>query len=305
MEKETFLVIVGPTGVGKTQAALELAERSDAEILSADSRQIYRYMDIGTAKPSPEERKKVQHYFIDIVDPDQTYTAGDYGQQARQQLQDLFRRDKTAIVVGGSGLYIRALLDGLSPELPSDPEIKNQLVAEIKILGNTELHRRLREVDPPAAERIHPHDSQRILRALEVFQISGKKISELQKILPRDKLEFTPLVVGLNMERRKLYQRIEQRVEKMIEEGLVEEARKLLQMGYDKDLNSLKTVGYKEIFPLLDGKRTLKDTVAEINKNSRRYAKRQLTWFCNDPKVRWIEDFGGYSTALRKLFCDS
>ncbi len=304
MEKEKFLVIVGPTGVGKTQTALELAERSGAEILSADSRQIYRYMDIGTAKPSPKERKRVKHYFIDIVNPDQTYTAGDYGQQARQQLQDLFRREKTPIVVGGSGLYLRALLDGLSPELPSDPEIKNQLVAELKILGSIELHRRLREVDPQAAERIHPHDSQRIVRALEVFQITGKKISELQNVPPQQKLNFTPLVVGLNMERRKLYQRIEQRVERMIEEGLVEEVKKLLEMGYDKDLNSLKTVGYKEVFPLLEGGRALKETVEEIKKNSRRYAKRQLTWFCKDPKVRWIENFSGDSTAIWKLFCD-
>ncbi|MCK4416697.1 MAG: tRNA (adenosine(37)-N6)-dimethylallyltransferase MiaA, partial [Candidatus Latescibacteria bacterium] len=221
---------MGPTGVGKTQAALELAERSGAEILSADSRQIYRYMDIGTAKPSPEERKRVKHYFIDILNPDQRYTAGDYGQQARQQLRDVFRQNKTPIVVGGSGLYIRALLDGLSPELPSDSEIKNQLVAELKILGSIELHRRLREVDSRAAERIHPHDSQRIVRALEVFQISGKKISELQKIRPQHKLKFTPLVVGLNMQRKRLYQRIEQRVEKMIEEGLVEEVKKLLAM---------------------------------------------------------------------------
>jgi tRNA dimethylallyltransferase len=304
MEKEKFLVIVGPTGVGKTQAALELAERSGAQILSADSRQIYRYMDIGTAKPSPKERKRVKHYFIDIVNPDQTYTAGDYGQQARQQLQDLFRREKTPIVVGGSGLYLRALLDGFSPELLSDPEIKNQLVAELKISGSIELHRRLREVDPQAAERIHPHDSQRILRALEVFQITGKKISGLQNVPPQDKLEFTPLVVGLNMERRKLYQRIEQRVERMIEEGLVEEVKKLLEMGYDKDLNSLKTVGYKEVFPLLEGGRALKETVEEIKKNSRRYAKRQLTWFCKDPKVRWIENFSGDSTAIWKLFCN-
>ncbi len=305
MKQQRFLVIVGPTGVGKTHVALELAEKSGAEILSADSRQIYRYMDIGTAKPSPQERKRVRHYFIDIVNPDQRYTAGDYGQQAREQLRDLFRRGKLPIVVGGSGLYVRALLDGLSPELPSNPEIKTRLIEELKASGNTELHRRLREVDPRAAERIHPHDSQRIVRALEVFQITGKKISELQKVLPQEKLEFTPLVVGLNMERKKLYHRIEQRVERMIAEGLVEEVKKLLKMGYSKDLNSLKTVGYKEVFPLLEGKQTLKQTVEEIKKNSRRYAKRQLTWFCNDPRVRWIENFRGDSTALWKLFCNS
>lgn len=305
MKQQRFLVIVGPTGVGKTRVALEIAEKSGAQILSADSRQIYRYMDIGTAKPSPEERRRVRHYFIDIINPDQRYSAGDYGQQARQQLRDLFRLGKLPIVVGGSGLYIRALLDGLSPELPSNPEIKNQLIEELKASGNIELHRRLREVDPQAAERIHPHDSQRILRALEVFQITGRKISELQKILPQQKLEFTPVVIGLNMERKKLYRKIEQRVERMIAEGLVEEVEKLVKMGYSKDLNSLKTVGYKEVFPLLEGKQTLEKTVEEIKKNSRRYAKRQLTWFCSDPRVRWIDNFRGNSTALWKLLCDS
>jgi len=305
MKQQRFLVIVGPTGVGKTRVALEIAEKSGAQILSADSRQIYRYMDIGTAKPSPEERRRVRHYFIDIVNPDQRYSAGDYGQQARQQLRDLFRLGKLPIVVGGSGLYIRALLDGLSPELPSNPEIKNQLIEELKASGNIELHRRLREVDPQAAERIHPHDSQRILRALEVFQITGRKISELQKILPQRKLEFTPVVIGLNMERKKLYRKIEQRVERMIAEGLVEEVEELVKMGYSKDLNSLKTVGYKEVFPLLEGKQTLEKTVEEIKKNSRRYAKRQLTWFCSDPRVRWIDNFRGDSTALWKLLCDS
>ena len=302
MKQRRFLVIVGPTGVGKTRVALEIAEKSGAQILSADSRQIYRYMDIGTAKPSREERRRVRHYFIDIINPDQRYSAGEYGQQARQQLRDLFRRGKLPIVVGGSGLYIRALLDGLSPELPSDPEIKNQLIEELKASGNIELHRRLREVDPQAAERIHPHDSQRILRALEVFQITGRKISEMQKILPQQKLEFTPVVVGLNMERKRLYQKIEQRVERMIAEGLVEEVEKLVRMGYSKDLNSLRTVGYKEVFPLLEGKQTLEKTVEEIKKNSRRYAKRQLTWFCSDPRVRWIDNFRGDSTALWKLF---
>ncbi|MCD6169721.1 MAG: tRNA (adenosine(37)-N6)-dimethylallyltransferase MiaA [Candidatus Latescibacteria bacterium] len=305
MKQRRFLVIVGPTGVGKTRVALEIAEKSGAQILSADSRQIYRYMDIGTAKPSREERRRVRHYFIDIINPDQRYSAGEYGQQARQQLRDLFRRGKLPIVVGGSGLYIRALLDGLSPELPSDPEIKNQLIEELKASGNIELHRRLREVDPQAAERIHPHDSQRILRALEVFQITGRKISEMQKILPQQKLEFTPVVVGLNMERKRLYQKIEQRVERMIAEGLVEEVEKLVRMGYSKDLNSLRTVGYKEVFPLLEGKQTLEKTVEEIKKNSRRYAKRQLTWFCSDPRVRWIDNFRGDSTALWKLFCNS
>nr|HID59762.1 tRNA (adenosine(37)-N6)-dimethylallyltransferase MiaA [Desulfobacterales bacterium] len=284
-----LVVIVGPTAVGKTELAFRLAKRIGAEIVSADSRQIYRYMDIGTAKPTPEQRKAVKHHFIDIVNPDERYTAGDYGQQARSVIRDLFCQNQFPVVVGGSGFYIRALLDGLFHGPRSDPKVKEGLIEKVKRLGSNRLHQELMRIDSEAAGRIHPNDIQRIVRALEVYQLTGKPISRLQRESPQGMFEFEPIIIGLTMERTCLYQRIDKRVDDMISKGLIEEVKKLEEMGYGRDLNSLNTVGYKEIFPLLDGEARLEETVDRIKKNSRRYAKRQLTWFRRDPRIKWTQ----------------
>ncbi len=283
-------LIVGPTGIGKTELSLEIADRlKDVEIVCADSRQVYRYLNVGTGKPTQAQMSQVPHHFIDIFDPDYTYTAGVYGKEARRVIDDIFKRRKHPIVVGGSGLYIRALLDGLFEEELTDAEVKRQLQKEIESKGPQDLHYELSRVDPASAQRIHPNDRQRIVRALLVFRSSGYPLSYLHETSPPQELGAEPLIFGITTERGKLYRKIEERVDKMIRDGLIDEVRSILEMGYSKDLNSLQTVGYREVFPLLDGQVTLQETTNAIKRNSRRYAKRQFTWFRADSRTKWVE----------------
>ena len=283
-------LIVGPTGIGKTELSHQIADRlKDVEIVCADSRQVYRYLNVGTAKPTQTQMSQVPHHFIDIVDPDCTYTAGVYGKEARRVIDDIFKRRKHPIVVGGSGLYIRALLDGIFEEGPIDPEVKRQLQKEIESKGPQDLHYELSRVDPASAQKIHPNDRQRIVRALLVFRSSGYPLSHLHETSPPHELGAEPLIFGITTERGKLYRNIEERVDKMIRDGLIDEVRLILEMGYSKELNSLQTVGYREVFPLLDGQATLQETTDAIKRNSRRYAKRQFTWFRGDSRTKWVE----------------
>jgi tRNA dimethylallyltransferase len=275
--------------VGKTETALALAERAGAEIIACDSRQVYRFLDIGTAKPTQEERKKVRHHLIDVADPDEDYNAGRYAREALDAIQSLSRQGKPFLVVAGTGLYLRALIRGLfdAPSVPSG--IRERLKAEALKIGQGAMHERLKRVDPEAALKIHPNDPRRILRALEVYEATGKPLSEWWQDSRVVRKELDPILFGLTRPREVLYERINMRVEGMMKQGLIRECESLLQRGYSPALNSLQSVGYKEVFEHLQGHRGLDETVSLIQQNTRNYAKRQLTWFRKEAEVEWLD----------------
>ncbi len=283
------LFIVGPTASGKSKVGFEIAKIMNGEIISVDSRQNYKYMDIGTAKPSKEELTEVIHHFIDELLPDQNYNAGEYGIRARERIDNLLHKGKNPIVVGGSGLYIQALVDGFFDGPSADNKIRANLEKRMEIEGAEALLGELRKIDPKAATKMLPTNIRRIIRALEVHQITGSTISDLQK----DNIEpkFKPIMVGISWERGVLYNRINKRVDWMLESGLLEEVKQLLEKGYTSNLNALQTVGYQEAFKYLDGKLTYDEMVGLIKQNSRRYAKRQLTWFRRDERIKWFEAY--------------
>lgn len=287
MEKKV-LAIVGPTASGKTKLSLIVAERINGEIISADSRQVYKYMDIGTAKPSREEREKIKHYFIDELNPDEEFNAGIFGERGREIIEDIFSRGKVPIIVGGSGLYIKALIDGFFEGPGSDWELREILYNRAKEFGKESLYEELKKIDPESAQKIHPNNLKRIIRALEVYYLTGKPISQLQKEV-KPEINFNAVQIGLKWDRKKLYKRIEERVNEMLNKGLIDEVKNLRTLGYDKNLNSLQTVGYKEVFNYLDGLITYDEMVYLIKRNSRRYAKRQLIWFRQDKRIIWVD----------------
>jgi len=287
--KKEVLIIVGPTAVGKTRLSLVLAKRlNNAEIISADSRQVYKLMNIGTAKPTAEELASVPHHFINIKYPDEYYSAGKFGREARQAMAHLFKAGKSPLVVGGSGLYIRALSDGFFEKQVYDEQIKTRLKKEINIRGIAHLYERLNQVDRQSAEKIHPNDSHRIIRALEVFELTGETLSSLQR-QSSQKADFEPVFIGLTRNREKLYHIIEKRVDQMLEQGLVHEVINLKKMGYHAELNSMQTVGYHEVFEYIDQTIDFDEMVCLIKQHSRNYAKRQLTWFRNDERIKWFD----------------
>ena len=262
-------------------------------------------MDIGTAKPSLEERGNITHYFVDEYPPDQDFNASEFGNKGRLIIDDILRRSTLPLIVGGSGLYIRALVDGLFEGPPPDPELRHQLYHRLKEEGAEKLLSELRAVDPVAAASMLPSNTRRIVRALEVHQLTGVPISELQK--SKIEISFTPVFAGLQWDRAVLYDRINRRVDLMIERGLVEEVKKMLVSGYVPTLNALQTVGYKEAIDFLSGKISHERMVELIKQNSRRYAKRQLTWFRYDERIQWFavcsdEDFEGIAIQIGEYF---
>ena len=283
------LVILGPTGVGKTQISLGLADILDGEVVSFDSRQVYKYMDIGTAKPTKMEVKKVAHHLIDIVYPDEKFTAAVYGRKAREAIKEIIKRGKQPIVVGGSGLYLKALIKGFFEGPKGDEKLRARLKEEESKFGPHYLFEKLKEIDPKAAQRVHPHDSVRIIRALEVYELTGKPITSLQEKGDYEPFEMDFIKVGLTLDRKKLYERIDQRVEKMISEGFLDEVKELKEKGYSSKLKAFKTVGYQELFSYLEGKIDFPSAVERIKLNTRHYAKRQLTWFRKDKEIRWLD----------------
>jgi len=283
------LVIVGPTGVGKTQISLKLADILDGEVVSLDSRQVYKYMDIGTAKPTKKEMKKVAHHLIDIVYPDEKFTAADYGKKAREVIREIIERGKQPIVVGGSGLYLKALTKGFFKGPKGDEKLRERLKEEGSKLGPYHLFEKLKEVDPKAAQRIHPNDLVRIIRALEVYELTGKPITSLQEKGDYEPFEMDFIKVGLSLDRKKLYERIDLRVEKMISEGFLDEVKGLKERGYSSELKAFKSVGYQELFSCLEGKIDLPSAVVSIKLKTHHYAKRQLTWFRKDKEIKWLD----------------
>ncbi|TDI93466.1 MAG: tRNA (adenosine(37)-N6)-dimethylallyltransferase MiaA [Caldithrix sp.] len=288
MKQDRVLFIVGPTGIGKTALAIKLAERLKGEIVSADSRQIYEFMTIGTAKPTKEELAAVPHHFIDIKTPDEYYSAGQFGSEARVCIVEIQKRGMQPMVVGGSGLYIRALIDGLFEPKIADERVKTNLKKEAGENGISVLHSRLKTIDPRTAAKLHPTDSQRIMRALEVFEVTGEPFSNFVDRKPQP-AEFSPCIIGLTLERSELYKRIEERVDIMLELGLLDEVHELRKMGYGQDLNALQSVGYQEGFLYLDGKLSISEMAALIKQKTRNYAKRQMTWFRKDERIDWVD----------------
>jgi tRNA dimethylallyltransferase len=295
------LIILGPTAVGKSKVALEIADKLNGEIISADSRQVYKYMDIGIAKPTSQEQKKVPHHLIDIIKPDEKFSAAEYAKRAREAIHEIVERNKQPIVVGGSGLYIKALTEGFFEGPQANAKIRKRLGKEAKKLGNSHLYQKLKAVDPITASKVYPNDLKRIIRGLEVYELTGKTMAELQQrgvyLVP----EFEFIKVGLSLDRKELYQRIEKRVDAMFRGGLLEEVKNLRKMGYSPKLNALNTLGYKELFLYLQRKITLEEAMEKIKQNTRNYAKRQLTWFKKDKEIIWLsaEDADLVSKMLR------
>jgi tRNA dimethylallyltransferase len=286
--KQVVIFIVGPTATGKTCLSMSLSQKLPAEIVSADSRQIYKYLDIGTAKPSKEALQQVSHHFVDILEPDEPYSAGQFSLDARKVIDQIFSHGKVPMVVGGSGLYVKALLEGFFTRNITNLKIRESLQQRLLQEGSEALHQDLLKVDPVTAEKIHPRNSNRILRALEVYLSSGERLSELQKakVPPPN---FSSLKFGIVKERGLLYHDIDQRVEEMFQKGLLREVANILEMGYDPNLNSLNTVGYKEVIQYLNGEIDYQSCVSMIKQNSRHYAKRQLTWFRLDRDIHWYK----------------
>ncbi|MFB3881960.1 MAG: tRNA (adenosine(37)-N6)-dimethylallyltransferase MiaA [Armatimonadota bacterium] len=304
-----LLAIVGPTATGKSEVGLLLAQALGGEIVSADSMQVYRGMDIGTAKPTAEQRARLPHHLIDIVEPDAPFSVADYRERANAALADIWSRGRQPILVGGSGLYIRAVLYEMDFAVPPDPELRQQLASEADAHGLGRLYQRLRATNPDAAARIHPNDRKRIIRALEVAQHAaagkrpvdhrrGLRYNDTGRPFPRassalasapPKLRFPAVQFGLIVARDELYRRIEARTEAMVSAGLVHEVRRLLAQGYDERLVSMKGLGYAQMLPHVRGETSLDEAVRVLKRDTRRFAKRQLTWFRADRAIRWID----------------
>ena len=286
---KSIIILAGPTAVGKSQISLALARDLNLEIINADSMQVYKYLDIGTAKPSPSEQKIVKHHLIDIVEPDEQYDAGRFREDADKVIFELFEKRQTPLISGGTGLYIKALLFGLLSSPPKCLEIRNELKAESEKYGIEHLYSELAKIDPETAKKIKPKDTQRIIRALEVFKITVKPISYFQKQHGFKKPRYRYLYLCLKREKEELTKRIEERVNGMIEKGFENEVRNLLQNGYSKNLNSLNSLGYKEMIAYINGKYNLYEAIQLIKQNTKRYAKRQMTWFKAQPNLIWID----------------
>lgn len=282
-----ILVIVGPTASGKTELSVELARKCNGQILSADSRQIFKFMDIGTAKPTQDERERAVHHFVDQLMPDADFSAGEFGIRGRPLVEKLFNTGFTPIVTGGSGLYIRSLVDGMFEGKYKDMEIRFRLKRRAHLEGLDVLYNELKGVDSISAERIHPNDAKRIIRALEVYQISGRPMSEIQS-KEHTKSLFPNSWWGIQWPRETLIKRINTRVDRMIEAGLIREVLKLKEMGYKAHLNALDSVGYKEVYDYLNGKISQDEMIELIKRNTRRFAKKQMTWFRKNKRIQWI-----------------
>ena len=284
-----IIVIAGPTASGKSSIAVDIAEEFDGEIINADSMQVYRYMDIGTAKPAMDERKGILHHLLDVVDPDEEFNASIYRSMADTIINRITSRGKLSLVVGGTGLYIKTLLGGLLSCPPHDPAIRSKLNSEWDELGSACLHERLKKLDPESSERIHPNDRTRVIRALEVIALTEKPLSSLVQNHGFQESPFQALKICLSRERSELYQRINDRSVKMIESGLVSEVEKLLEKGYTGDLKSMKSLGYRHVLRFIKGDWDKDETVLRLQADTRRYAKRQMTWFKADPEMIMTE----------------
>lgn len=287
-KREKLVVIIGPTAVGKTDLSLELAEQFDGEIISGDSMQVYREMDIGTAKASPHELARVPHHLIDIISPRDEYSVAQFQESATRLITEINQRGHLPFIVGGTGLYIESVTHRFQfSQTSQDPEFRDRLQRLADTEGVEALHARLAQVDPITAQRLHPNDVKRVIRALEIYESSGYKMSDFQ--LRAQHSPYDLVFIGLTMDRDVLYQRINHRVDLMIEAGLVEEVRGLLDRGYEASLVSMQGLGYKELVPYLYGEITLEKAVNDIKQRTRHFAKRQLSWFRRMSEIQWFD----------------
>jgi tRNA dimethylallyltransferase len=289
MNKPEIIVVCGPTGIGKTATAIGLCQAVGGRVINADSMQIYRFMDIGTAKPTGDELAQVPHDLVDIVNPDEPYDAARFASEADLRIRALWAEGIVPVVAGGTGLYIKALVGGLFRAHPADPAVLARLETRCREQGAGVLHDRLKTLDPEAAGRIHPNDAFRIIRALEIFETTGRPISEYQAAHGFADQPYRVLKLGLAMDRERLYERINRRVDLMIEAGFVDEVKGLLARGYSPDLKSMGSLGYRHIIAWLQGDETWDETLRLLKRDTRRYAKRQMTWFRADPAIEWFE----------------
>ena len=293
--KENLFILLGPTAIGKTEVSISLAQKMKGEIISADSMQIYKYMDIGSAKVTKEEMDGVKHHLVDILYPDEEFTVANYKSKAKQLIAELNSENKIPIVAGGTGLYINSLVYDLNfTEVPPNEEFRRKLEIIAEQKGNEYIHERLENIDEESSKKISPNDQKRVIRALEIYEVTGKTMSEYNKDFRKPVEAYNLVMIGLNMDRARLYERINQRVDIMIERGLIEEVKSILAKGYNKDLVSMKGIGYKEIIMYLENIITLEESIELIKQKSRNYAKRQLTWFRRDDRIKWI-DLDNYS----------
>ncbi|MCL4458995.1 MAG: tRNA (adenosine(37)-N6)-dimethylallyltransferase MiaA [Chloroflexi bacterium] len=295
-----LIALVGPTGVGKSELAISLAPGLNAEIVSADSRQIYRYMDIGTAKPTLEDQARVPHHLIDIVDPDEIYTLAMYQEEALHCIDGIIKHGCVPLLVGGTGLYVRAVVEGLQiPHVAPNPKVRAELEEKARTCGPEALYQELSRVDPAAAAKIDPQNLRRIIRALEVYHLTGQPISHLQRA---DGSRYRVLMIGLTMPREELYHRIDARVDRMIARGLVEEVKRLVAMSYGYELPAMSGLGYKQIGSYLRGEIGLDEAIKMIKYQTHRLARQQYMWFrLSDPKIRWLEQGPEAASAAYRL----
>ena len=284
-----IVIILGPTAVGKSELAVDLAEAIGAAIVNADSQQVYRYLDIGTGKPTSADRQRVAHFLLDVVDPDEDFSAALFSRLARQSIAEIRTAQKHALLCGGTGLYLKALTQGLFEGPAADAEIRRALMRHIENEGLGSLYRRLTEVDPGAAAAIHPNDRQRTIRALEVFEATGKRLSDWQREHSFQERRFDLLKIGLHRPRDELYELINRRCERMVDDGLLDEVRGLVARGYGLSLKPLRSIGYRQMGQVLEGRQSSPDALAEMKRETRHFAKRQLTWFRRDQEIQWFE----------------
>ena len=289
MEKQKVIVICGPTASGKTALSIELAKKIDGEIVSCDSMQIYKEMDIGTAKPTLEEMQGIKHYMIGIISPNERYSVADYKKDAKKAIREILNKGKVPIVVGGTGLYIDSLIYEIEyQDIEFDKEYREHLEKEVKEKGLEELYNVAKEIDPEAIEKISKNDKKRILRILEIYHATGENKTEQERKSRQKEVEYDYKVYALNMDREKLYDRINKRVDKMIEEGLIQEVEKIYKK-YNDFPTAMQGLGYKEVVEYLEGKLTKEEMIEKIKQETRRYAKRQLTWFRKNKQTIWLD----------------
>ncbi|MDY0190395.1 MAG: tRNA (adenosine(37)-N6)-dimethylallyltransferase MiaA [Desulfuromonas sp.] len=304
MKQQPVIVVAGPTASGKTDFALQLAQHYPIEVISADSRQVYRYMDIGTAKASQQEQQLVVHHLLDIVDPDNDFSVADYTELAHKAIAEVVSRGKIPVVVGGTGLYVRAVTDGLIDAPSEDAALRAELLAQEQQCSGC-LYQRLLDVDNTLALALHPNDITRIVRGLEVYLQTGTQLSQLQHQHGFQEQRYRTLKFAIAMDRAQLYERINHRVEIMLADGLLAEVQNLLDRGYDPQLKALRTIGYRQIIAHLRDGLSLDEAVAWIQLDSRRYAKRQLTWFRKDKTINWVDypvEFGNIAKWIDEFY---
>ena len=302
-DKNTIIAVAGPTAVGKTKFAIEIANAFNGEVVSCDSMQLYKYMDIGSAKPTPEELSKAKHHLVDVIDPREDFSVAQYQKMAKDAIKDILSRCKTPVISGGTGLYLNSLIYDMDfSAAPQDDRYRNELAEIAEKEGSEALHEMLKQADEKAAELIHPNNTKKLIRALERLKEGEGQIKQFSSIDNETK-DYNVILVGLTRDREELYDRINRRVDLLMDTGLLDEINRLSDMGLTQENISMKGIGYKELFDYLDGKCTLDESVETIKKNTRHYAKRQLTWFRRYEKMKWfnISEYENDDIAVKEI----